>query len=311
MIEIMIVTLIMAIMATVAARSVKTAMQNKKKIDARLRTETVVFDALRLMATDIEKAFHYQYALYEMERQALTKVMAANPPQAGQPNPMQNLVVPERRTQLIGKTDSLHFTTINHLRTTANAQEGNQIEVGYYLNTCKSRITGKSSTCLWRRNSLIIDNDVTRDGTATPLVENVTQLKFEYMSDSNNNKEWRSTWLTDANGDNVTQNMFPYLVRITLEVHDKESKDIAAFKQTVVANIRFTNNQDPAKRFASLGGATGGGTPGGGNTGTNSGATIGGNLGTLNSGAGNSGPGSLLNGLNGGNNGGTTGTGGN
>lgn len=303
----MIVTVIMAFMAMIGSRSVKTAMQNKKKIDARLKTETVVFDALRLMSTDIEKAFHYQYTLFEMERQAVTKVMAANPPQPGQPNPMQNLVVPERRTQLIGKSDSLHFTTINHQRTTANAQEGNQIEVGYYLNSCKSRISGKSSTCLWRRYSIVIDNDVTRDGVATPLVENVTQLKFEYMSDSNNNKEWRDRWLTDANGDNVTQNMFPYLVRITLEVHDKESKDIAAFKQTVVSNIRFTNNQDPAKRFASLGGgAVGGGANAGTNAGTNSGALGGGatNIGTLNSGGSTNGPGSLLNGLNGGSNGG-------
>ena len=39
------------------------------------------------------------------------------------------------------------------------------------------------------------------------------------------------------------------MVRITLEVYDKDSKDIGKFKQTIIAPIRFPNNIDPAKRF--------------------------------------------------------------
>jgi prepilin-type N-terminal cleavage/methylation domain-containing protein len=284
LLEVMLVTVIMAVMALAASKSIKTAMMNKSKIDARLKTETLVFDGLRLMATDVEKAFHYQYVTYEMERQAQIakeQRLQSKGAQAGAgANPQQPLIAPIRYTQFIGKENSMHFTSLNNQRTTANSQESDQIEVGYFLATCKSRMSKKTSQCLWRRSSLIVDNDVTRGGDATPLIENVSEFKLEYLSDDPQQKEWRTIWQTDSNGDANTQNLFPYLVRITLATEDKDSKFVGKFKQTVVAVVRFPNNTDPAKRFASgvggtgpvnnnggPGGATtGGGVPNGGNT---------------------------------------------
>lgn len=302
LIEIMIVMTIMAGMAVVSSRSIRTAVMNKKKIDARLKTETVVFDALRLMATDVEKAFHHQNVLYELERQALQKRDQTNKNiNNGNNNAPQAppLPPPARLTQFIGKENSMHFTTLNNQRITANAPESDQIEVGYYLNTCKSRVKkDKTSQCLWRRTSTIIDNDVTRDGQATRLVENVSLFKLEYMSEDQNLKDWKTTWLTDQNGDATTQNLFPYLVRITLETYDKDNPDIGKFKQTIVASVRFTNNIDPAKRFqpqtAQQNNNNGGGAPNnnggaGGNTGggfgNNTGGTTGGGTGGVNGGA--------------------------
>ncbi len=76
LLEILIVTSIMGVIALLASNAIKNGLNNKTKMDARLRVESSVFDALRLMATDIERAFHHQYALYEIDKQAI----AATPP---------------------------------------------------------------------------------------------------------------------------------------------------------------------------------------------------------------------------------------
>jgi len=250
LLEILIVTGIMGAIGLLASNAIKGGLNNKRKMDARLKVESMTFDALRLMATDLERAFHYQYALYEIDKQAMIN-RKPTPAQNGQYTPPADQLPPppERLTQFIGKADQLNFTTLNHQRTVANSQESNIVEVGYYVNDCKSRVTDKTSKCLWRRSSAYIDNDVTRGGVSTMLLDDVSELKFEYLSEDVNDKEWHSTWLSDANGDARTQNTFPQLVRITLVIYDKDSKDIGKFKETIIAPIRFPNNIDPAKRF--------------------------------------------------------------
>jgi prepilin-type N-terminal cleavage/methylation domain-containing protein len=258
LLETLIVLGILSVVAVISSRAIKGALLNKNKIDGRLKVETVVFDALRIMATDIERAFHYQYALYEIDRQTIAAQQAGANPAGGvgvQPNPntpgaLQMPPPPERLTQFIGKEEQLHFTSLNHQRTVANSQESNQNEVGYYLADCKSRITDKTSRCLWRRSSSVIDNDVTRGGQAIPMVENVSELKFSYLSEDPNDKEWKRDWLSDSNGSANTQNFFPNMVKITLEIHDKDNKEVGKFKQTIIATVRFPNNIDPARRFA-------------------------------------------------------------
>lgn len=246
-------TALMGAIAVIASVAIKGGLQTKKKLDARLRVESMVFDALRLMSTDIERAFHYQHALYEIDRASL-----AAQPQPGGPNGNPNDLntgvqglppPPERLTNMIGKDTSIHFTSLNHYRTTANAQESNQVEVGYYIENCKSRATGKESRCLWRRSSTIIDNDVTRGGDATPLVENISEFKLEYLGEAVTDKEWKREWVTDRNGSMNTLNMFPAMVKIFLAYEDKDNKEFNKFQQTIIASIRSTNNVDPAKRF--------------------------------------------------------------
>lgn len=238
--------------AVLASQAIKNGLNTKKKLDARLRTESMVFDTLRVMSTDIERAFHYQFALYEIDR---LSVAAQKPPQQpGQPppapqDPSTQIPPPARLTNLIGKDSSLHFTTVNHYRTTANSQESDQIEVGYYIENCRSRVTRKESRCLWRRSSTIIDDDVTRGGDASPMIENVDEFKLEYLSEDVNVKEWKSEWITDRNGNATTKNIFPAMVKITISTYNKDDKSVPRFKQTIIASIRSPNNVDPAKRF--------------------------------------------------------------
>lgn len=278
LLETLIVLGILAVMALISSRAIKGALLNKSKIDARLKVETVVFDALRIMASDIERAFHYQYALYELDRQVIAQQIQIQqggqggapgtpPPTQPAPNPVNNgepLVMPpppERLTQFIGKEESLHFTSLNNQRTVANSQESNQVEVGYYLADCKSRSTGKSSRCLWRRSSTQIDNDVTRGGSAVPIVENVSAFRLSFLSEDPNDKEWKTVWQSDNNGSGNTLNNFPSLVKIYLEVLDKDNKEIGKFSQTIIAALRSPNNIDPARRFAPAGATTNGQVP--------------------------------------------------
>lgn len=271
LLEILIVTALLGAIALIASRAIKNGLNTKKKLDARLKVESMVFDALRLMSTDVERAFHYQHALYEIDRASLAAQPNPNDPPNGT-NPPTDLdptqqalqAPPIRLTNMVGKENSIHFTTLNHYRTTANSQESNQIEVGYYLESCKSRITRDESKCLWRRSSTIIDNDVTRGGDATPLVENVTEFKLEYLSENINIKEWKREWVTDQNGSIDTQNLFPVMVKITLSIEDTKNKVINKFKQTVIATVRSPNNMDPSKRFANTGGQQNGGQTTGG-----------------------------------------------
>lgn len=240
--------------AVIASQAIKNGVNTKKKLDARLRVESMVFDALRVISTDIERAFHYQFALYEIDRAAVAAQKPEQQPgQPPQPNPNDPTAQqpPARLTNMIGKDSSLHFTTLNHYRTTANSQESNQIEVGYYIENCKSRVTRKESRCLWRRSSNIIDDDVTRGGDATPVIENISEFKLEYLSEDINVKEWKSEWVTDRNGNTNTRNIFPAMIKITIAIENKDDKSIPKFKQTIIASVRTPNNVDPAKRFGS------------------------------------------------------------
>ncbi len=124
------------------------------------------------------------------------------------------------------------------------------IEVGYSLSSCKSRTTGKQSNCLWRRSSTTVDNDVSRGGTTIPMVENVTKFELQYLSEDFADKEWKKEWMSDQNGTGATRNKFPAMVKIVLEIHDENSKTIGKFNQTIIANVRFPNNTDPATFFS-------------------------------------------------------------
>lgn len=274
LVEIIIVMVILTVFATMAARSIKTAIYNKKKIDARLRIEAMVFDALQIMKADVEKAFHYTDPFYELDRSALIAANTkkgtsggnnnANNNQSGVNPNLQLPPKPIKLTQFLGKNTAMHFTTLNHFRSLADSQESDQVEVGYFIRDCRARgdKKGKSRPCLWRREALTIDDDVEKDGKEVVLLENVKKFTLEYLPEDANEKEWRQEWQSDRNGDAITRNKFPYMVKISVDVED-ETKAIVGFKQTVIANVRFPNNQDPAKLFQTNSGNNNGQAPNG------------------------------------------------
>ena len=145
-------------------------------------------------------------------------------------------------THFLGESNSFHFTTLNHFRTQYNAQESNQMEVGYFLDTCQRR-NGKGSTrCLWRRFSTQIDDKVDEGGSRAILAEDVTKFQLSYLS-GRENDPWVDQWRSDNRGRADHRNKFPNFVKVELEMGEKSNPDFRPVAMTIVVRIQFPNNQ--------------------------------------------------------------------
>ena len=114
--------------------------------------------------------------------------------------------------------------------------------MGYYTEDCRGRLDKrKSSKCLWRRLSPVIDDKVDEGGSKQVLLEDVESVKFKFIGPESE-EEWRNTWMTDESGDAVSKNIFPYAVEISIEMKPiKEGAKKVAM--TVVAPLSFPNHQ--------------------------------------------------------------------
>jgi len=256
LIEVLISMFIMSMLTILVSTTVRTSVQNKKKLEARVASETALYDTLRILRLDIERAFHYQDIFYDMEVAAIQKsqpgapVDGQNPGQPNSPpstgvNPNQGAPLPPppiKLTHFLGESNSFHFTTLNHFRTKYNAQESNQMEVGYTLDRCQKR-KGKGQTkCLWRRFSTQIDDKVDEGGARTILAEDVTKFKLSYLSGKENDP-WVDQWRSDNRGRADHRDKFPNFVKVELEMGEKGNPDFRPVAMTVVVRIQFPNNQ--------------------------------------------------------------------
>lgn len=240
LIEVMVAMFIMATLAVIVSQTIRASVSNKQKIETRIKYQTMLYDALRVIKLDIEKAFHYQDVFFEIEERAIQQ-MEAEKSKGGNQGVARQRVQPPQLTQFLGEDKTVHFTTLNHFRTKYNAQESDQMEVGYYVDSCKTRDGEGSTKCLWRRSSLNIDDKVDEDGNKVVVAEYVTKFNLKYRGDREN-EEWVKQWRTDNKGRNEHRNRFPNQVMIELEIHDKENQRANAVSQKLVVNIQFPNN---------------------------------------------------------------------
>ncbi|MGE0762065.1 MAG: type II secretion system protein GspJ [Bdellovibrionales bacterium] len=275
LLEILIAMAILAFVTIFTAQSISTALRNRTKIQGEIDRVGTVRDALKVMENDINKAFHHNdinIALYnaaakernrkiEEAKKGGSGAMTTGSPAGGgtttttggvttpTQNPyalMEPLKLKEEKilTQFMGEAEKLDFTSLSNARISSEERSSDQAEIGYFLKDCKSRRDRKkSSRCLYRRVSTIIDDDVTTGGDETALIENVQKLEFRYLGPPSP-PEWINLWLTNDRGDDRTKNVFPYAVEVTLEVHDVENKTAKPVRMTMVAGIRNPNNKD-------------------------------------------------------------------
>ena len=241
LIEVIIAMMIMAMLTVLISRSIRSAIRNKDKLEAYIASETLLYDCLAILKQDIERAFHYRDIFFEMETKALKKLEARTNPNRQSSEARKP---PVKLTHFLGESDNLHFTTLNHFRTRYNAQESDQMEVGYYLENCKKQDGKGSSQCLWRRSSVQIDNQVERGGSHRVIAENITHFKLSYHSDREED-QWVDQWRSDGNGRGDQQNRFPNLVKIELKIEDKDNPKFRKAEQSVVVRIQFPNNPNP------------------------------------------------------------------
>lgn len=246
LIEVMIAIAILAVLATLTAETIQRSLKVKKKIQDDIDREATVRNAMRLIEKDINSAFHYRDLSYEMKLEVQRQSQPLQPgqpapPPTPPPEPGSAEAPPKKLTQFLGEEASLHFTTLNHVRMRKDAKESDQAEVGYFLENCKNRVTDKASQCLKRRTNFIIDEDVSKGGPETTLIENVTDFKLKYLGKGK--EDWVSSWRTDERGDAVTQNNFPQAVQVllTVKVNERETSLESVFP------IQFPNNKPEKK----------------------------------------------------------------
>lgn len=263
LIEVMVAMAILAALSLLTAQTLKSTIDSRSKIQADIARESSVYDALRIMESDVEAAFHFRDINITMINELATEKPAtptppqsgaansptptpptqpADPNQAAQPNPFGTpRPTPAQVTGFVGDAESMYFTVSNHLRTMKDAKESDQAKVGYFLKTCRSR-TGKHepSKCLVRGLSTTLDEDVTKVDSETVLLENVEEFKLRYLGPGH--EDYVEQWKTGQNGDDTTRDNFPYAVEISLRVFNKNVKGEKRFGATVLAPIRFPNN---------------------------------------------------------------------
>jgi len=298
LLEILVAMAILAFVSIFTAQSIQTALKNRAKIQGEIDEVSALRDALKIMENDINHAFNHKdinISLYNETAKAWNKKIeeakakaqggAPKQPQPDAPkhgdptsnpttdplppgaDPYANLEPMRLRTEVIlthfvGTPEKLDFTSLSNVRISSEERTSDQAEIGYSLKSCRSRSDReKSSQCLIRRVSTLIDDNIEEGGEETPLLENVTKLEFRYLGFVSPT-EWVKDWYSNERGDERTRNAFPYAVEVTIEVQDKNSeKKSKPLRMTLVAAIRNPNN--PQKKEEGAADATGSGQPAG------------------------------------------------
>lgn len=242
LIEVMIAVLILAIISMLTTSNIQRSLKVKAKIDQDIEDYASLRNALHVMSHDIESSFHWVDITEEVKKKLIEEAQAKNKPVPFQQTaPNAQRIPTEKLTAFIGNSDSLYVTTLSNVRTMVDVSESDQAKIGYYLKDHKSLKTQQSSKALIRRKSTVLDDDVTKGGKETLLLEGVKTLKFRYLG--GDNKDWTDTWKSLESLDDKTKNRFPNAVEITITQKrgDKE------FTLSTIAAIKMPNN-DPFKK---------------------------------------------------------------
>ena len=126
-----------------------------------------------------------------------------------------------RNTGLLGEDrdeydlpfDSLHFTSLSHVRWVKDSKESELCEIGYYLE--KNEETRESF--LFRREDWNVDGTLEEGGRPLELAEGVDGLNFRYYDGD----EWVDEW------DSRIKNELPNAIEVVLIMRDPRQKRIA------------------------------------------------------------------------------------
>jgi prepilin-type N-terminal cleavage/methylation domain-containing protein len=267
LIEVLIAMVLLAFLTIFTAHSINDAIHSREKIQHDIDRYSTLRDAMKVIERDVNGAFNYQdfnARLFNMALKARATMAQQNQSQQTQtpagtvtqpvptPTPGQQQGFQETYQQkaewkysaFIGEKSALDLTTLSNVRMAEDQQMSMQAEIGYHLKNCRRRASqGASSNCLWRRVAPVIDDDPTKGGHETVLLENVSKFELRYLGPGKE-KEWIDTWITSERGDDMTKGKFPYAVEVTLEVQDKNTKD-KPLRMTIVASVRNPNNPNP------------------------------------------------------------------
>ncbi len=160
-------------------------------------------------------------------------------------------------THFIADNEKAYFTSSSGVRFRSADKISDLVEIGYFIRTCKSRkYKDQESKCLWRSVSYNLDEDVTKGGKESVLIENIEKAEFKYLSfqDEDISKEtadWVESWDSRNKSDQRTGNNFPAAVSLFLEIKIPDKKNKKKFKKEYLTGVFQTDfaNNNPFKKI--------------------------------------------------------------
>ena len=124
---------------------------------------------------------------------------------------------------IIGKTNSLHITSLSNTHNQESDKNSDQSTITYYLKPCKDRENKKEeSSCLWRKFSLVINQELDnlKDYDEVVLLEKVKKFQILYYDKFSN--EWLREWKIGPN----EKNFLPSSILIEIEFEDRKKQSV-------------------------------------------------------------------------------------
>lgn len=248
LLEVMVALAILAVLSLLTAQSISNGIASRTKFQDEIARESSVQDALRIIQADVSAAFHHRDITIAMLNELKTNptpgvTPAPDAASAGTPHP-----TPVPMTGFVGTAEAMYFTALNNVRSARDAKESDQAKIAYFVKSCRARGSGSTKNggqtkCLYRALSPNLDNDVTKTGPETLLLENIEEFKLRYLGPASD--EFVESWKTGEGADPATKDLFPLAVEITLTKHNRADPKDKPYSQTILVPIRFPNNPPP------------------------------------------------------------------
>ena len=278
LLEVILAISILSTLTILSAQVMSRALKARTKIQAEVDDVSALRDAMRMIKTDLNMAYHH----LDIEKEILDQASKSNGPlRPGTPPASAPKRITKRydpTTNFIGTDTEVNFVTMNGARMISNTIQADFIEVGYALKSCNNISTQQSSQCLYRRTQNILDEDVKTGGVDMVMLENVSEFKLRYIGESK--EDWVNSWnSTSSSSDGGTMYKFPDSVEVTLSIEREIEKKQKTYSMLFVIPIHFPNN---AEKSASSGAS--------GSSGGSSGSSSGGSGGSSGGGSSSGGP---------------------
>lgn len=252
LLEVILAITILSTLTILSTQAIGRALKARTKIQAEVDDVSALRDAMRMLRTDVNMAYHHR----DFEKEIIDQATKSKAPL--QPGTAPTALPPPREakrldptTHFMGTDTELNFVTMNAARTMSNITQADFIEVGYSLKSCSNLTTKQASQCLYRRTEYLLDEDVKSGGTEIVMLENVTEFKLRYIGETK--QDWVNTWnSTNSSSDAGTRNYFPDSVEISLSIEREIEKKPKTYSMQFIVPVHFPNN--PEKSANSSGG---------------------------------------------------------
>lgn len=255
LLEILIVLTLLSFLTINVAIAVRNGFKARAKIQEQVKDMSQVRDSLRVIERDFNQAFHYrdleEEFRSEVRKQSMTPAQKAQADQyaaqfPGQQPPSTDPKEEDRKrnrkdptTHFVGHAGTVDFATLNAGRMASDQKQADFIKVGYSIKSCRDFTNDQSTQCLVRRESPLVEGDITKGGIEVVLLRDVTEFKLRYYGKGK--QEWNSDW-DSIQGDAITKNAYPMAIEISLTVERGEKDKKKKISMQTVAAVRFTNN---------------------------------------------------------------------